>query len=109
MKNKNNDKVRELEIELVKIKYAKNSNKLQSELKELNKIHVFDENLHENNNEILLDFVGEFEMVGNLKVGDQIRQKNVRIRNMDDFEAYINAIDQDYDSEDTTFIGFIQK
>ena len=42
-------------------------------------------NLHEIKNEILLDYVGAFEMVGNLKVCDQIRQTNNRFRNMDDF------------------------
>ena len=36
-----------MENDLVKIKYAINPNKLQSELKELNKIHVIDKNLHE--------------------------------------------------------------
>ena len=46
-KNENIDKYKEFEIQLVKIKYANNPNKLQSELKELNKIHVIDENLHE--------------------------------------------------------------
>ena len=30
-------------------------------------------------------------MVGNLKVGDQIRQTHSRFRNMDHFEAYINS------------------
>ena len=63
-KNKNVDKIKELE--LVKIKYANNHNKLQSELKELNKIQVIDKNLHEIKNEILLDYVGELEMVGSL-------------------------------------------
>ena len=48
-------------------------------------------------------------MVGKLKVGDQIRQTNIRFRNMDDFEAYINAIDQNYDSEDAIFNGYIYK
>ena len=48
-------------------------------------------------------------MVGNLKVGDQIRQTKIRFRNMDDFEAYINSIDQDYDSEDAIFNGYIYK
>ena len=48
-------------------------------------------------------------MVGNLKVGDQIRQTNIRFRNMDDFEAYLNAIDQDYESEDAIFNGYIYK
>ena len=48
-------------------------------------------------------------MVGILKVGDQIRQTNVRFRNMDDFEAYINATDEGYDAEDAMFNGYIYK
>ena len=55
------------------------------------------------------DYEGEFEMVGNLKVGDQIRQTHIRFRNISDYEAYINAIDQDYDSEDSIFNGYIHK
>ena len=108
-RNKNLDKIKELEILLVNIKYANNSNKLQSALKELNKIQVVNKNLHEIKQEILQDYIGTFEMVGNLKVGDQIRQTHVRFRNMDDFEAYINSIDQDYDSEDAIFNGYIYK
>ena len=57
-------------------------------------------NLHEIKNEILVDYVGAFEMVGNLKIGDQIRQTNIRFRNMDDFEFYINSIHERYDAED---------
>ena len=106
-KNKNLDKIKQLEILLARIKYADKPDKLHSELKALNKIQVIDKILHEIKNEILLDYVGEFEMVGNVKVGDQVRQTNVRFRNMDDFEAYINAIDQDYDSEDAIFNGYI--
>ena len=45
-KNKNVDKFKDLEIELVKIKYANNPNKLQSALKEFKTIHVIDKNLH---------------------------------------------------------------
>ena len=48
-------------------------------------------------------------MVGNLKVGDQIRQTHIRFRNMDDFESYFNAIDEVYDAEDAIFIGYIYK
>ena len=48
-------------------------------------------------------------MVGNLKVGDQFKQTNIRFRNMDDFEAYINAIDQGYDAEDAIVNGYIYK
>ena len=39
-KNKNIDKIKQLEILLVNLKYANDPNKLQSELKELNKIQV---------------------------------------------------------------------
>ena len=48
-------------------------------------------------------------MVGNLKVGDQIRQTHIRFRNIDDFEAYINAIDEGYDAEVAIFNGYIYK
>ena len=82
---------------------------LQSALKELNKIQVIDKNLHEIKQEILIDYEGVFEMVGNLKIGDQIRQTHIRFRNIDDFEAYINSIDQGYDSDDCIFNGFIYK
>ena len=40
--NKNYDKIKQLEITLFKIKYENDPNKLQTELRELNKIHVID-------------------------------------------------------------------
>ena len=108
-KNKIFDKIKQLEILLVRIKYSDKPDKLQSALKELIKIQVIDKNLHEIKQEILQDYVGTFEMVGNLKVGDQIRQTHVRFRNMDDFEAYINSIDEGYDADDCIFNGYIYK
>ena len=48
-------------------------------------------------------------MVGKLKVGDQIRQTHIRFRNIADYESYINAVNQDYDSEDSVFNGYIYK
>ena len=48
-------------------------------------------------------------MVGNLKISDQIRQTHVRFRNKDDFEAYINSIDEEYDADDCIFNGYIYK
>ena len=107
-KYKNLNKNKQLEILLVNIKYANDPNKLQNILKELNKIQVIDKNLHEIKQEIL-DYEGEFQMVGNLKIGDQIRQTHIRFRNISDYEAFINAIDQDYDSEDAIFNGYIYK
>ena len=46
-------------------------------------------------------------MVGRLKNGDQIRQTDIRFRNIDDYEDYINAIDQDYESDDAICNGYI--
>ena len=48
-------------------------------------------------------------MVGNLKVGDQIRQTHTRFRNIDDYEAYINSIDESYGARDAIFNGYIYK
>ena len=89
--------------------YANNPNILQSALKELIKTHVVNKNSHEIKQETLIDYIGEFEMVGNLKVGDQIRQTHIRFRNMDVYETYINSIDQDYVSEDAIFNGCFYK
>ena len=100
-------KNKQLEILLVRFKYADKPDKLEKVLRELNKIQVVDKTLLEIKNEILLDYVGEFEMVGNLKVGDQIRQTHFSFRNIDDYESYNNTIDQDYESEDAIFNGRI--
>ena len=108
-RNKNFDRIKHLGILLVRIKYANKPDKLQSALKELNKIQIFDKNLHEIKQEILQDYIGTFEMVGNLKVGDQIRQTHIRFRNISDYEAYINKIDDGYDADDTIFNGYIYK
>ena len=62
-KTKNIDKIKNLKIELVKIKYADKPNLLENALKELNKIEVIDKTLHEIKNEILGEYNGGFEMV----------------------------------------------
>ena len=55
------------------------------------------------------DYEGDFEMVGNLKVGDQIRQTHIRFRNFDDYESFINSIAEGYDAEDAIFNDYIHK
>ena len=105
----NFDKIKDFEILLVRIKYADKPDKIEKVLKELNKIQVLNKNLLEIKNEILLDYVGAFEMVGNLKVGDQIRQTIIGFRNMDDYESYISSIDEGYDAEDVIFNGHFYK
>ena len=107
--NKNFDKIKELEIDIVKIKLSNNPNKLQSALKELNKIQVNNKKLHEIKQETLVDYTSEIEMVGSLKVGDQIRQTQLRFRNISEYEAYINSIDEGHDAEDAIFNGYIYK
>ena len=94
---------------MVKIKYANDPNKLQSELKELNKIQGVNENLHEIKQETLVDYIGEFEMFRRLTIADQTRETHTRIRNITEYEAYIKAIDQDYESDDAIFNGYNYK
>ena len=108
-RNKNFDRIKQLEILLVRSKYADKPDKLQSALKELNKIQVIDKNLHEIKYEILHDYDGTFEMVGTLLVGDHTKQTHIRFRKMIDFESYINKIDNGYDADDTIFIGYSYK
>ena len=44
-------------------------------------------------------------MVGKILPGDQKRETHTRFRNMDDFESYVNAIDERYEAEDAIFYG----
>ena len=64
-------------------------------------------NLHETKSKILLDFKGEFELSASIVIGPVERKTNIRFRNMDDFESYINPIDIDYDSEDVLITGYV--
>ena len=65
-------------------------------------------NLHEVKNEILEDYRGDFELIGSMLVGEVEQKTNFRFKNVDDFEGYINAIDNSgYDSEDVIFTGWL--
>ena len=108
-KNKIFNKIKQLKILLVNIRYANDPKKLENALKELNKIEVIDKNLHEIKYEILEDYEGDFESIGILIVGDQTKQTHNRFRNMDAFESYIIKIDDGYDADDTIFNGCIYK
>ena len=48
-------------------------------------------------------------MVGSLKNGDHIGQTHIRFRTITVFEQNINAIDQDYESEDAIFNSYVYK
>ena len=79
------------------------------ELATSNKIYVNNLNLHEIKNEILQDYNNDFELNGKMIIGPVEHKTNIRFKNMDEFEKYINAIDIDYDSEDVTFTGYVCK
>ena len=102
-KNKKIDKIKQIEIQLVKIKYVNNPNLIESKLKELNKVQVVDKKLREIKNELLGDYGGEFGMIGILSVGDEIRETHIRFKNITDYERYIKAIDEGYEAEYATF------
>ena len=85
---------------MVKIKYVDKLDKLQYALKESNKNHVVNKNLHEIKQVIFLNYTGDFEMVGKLSLGDQIRETINRFRIVTAYESYFNAIDEGYEADD---------
>ena len=106
-KEKNIDKIKQIEIKLVKTVYANIPSKLQSELKELNKKHIVDLNLHEIKNDKSRDYTGDFEMVGKLSIGDIVQTTHKRFTNSFDYEVYLKSIDERYASNDSFFNGHI--
>ena len=58
---------------------------------------------------MLRDYKVDFETVGKLSVGDQIRTTDTRFGNIFEYEAYINPIDERYDAEDAIFNGYFFK
>ena len=44
-------------------------------------------------------------MVGRLQIADQTPETHIRFTNIDEYESYVNAIDQDYESQDAIFNG----
>ena len=65
--------------------------------------------LHEVENDLLGDYEGEFERIVPLISGEHIRKIHIRLRNFNDYETYIKAIDIDYDSEDSIFTVFFKE
>jgi len=65
--------------------------------------------LHEIKNEILQDYTSDFELNGKMIIGPIEHKTNIRFKNMDDFESYINTTGVDYDSENVTFTGYVYK
>ena len=56
-------------------------------------------NLHGIKNKFSLVYTGDFELIGSMLIGEKEQITNIRFQNVDDFESYINAIDNGgYDS-----------
>ena len=67
-------------------------------------------NLHEIKNEIVEDYTGDFELIRLTLIGEVELETNTRFKNADDFESYINSIDNaGYDSDDVIFSGWLYK
>ena len=47
----------------------------------------------------LQDYTKDFELYGLMIIGPVEHKTNIRFKNMDDSESYLNATDVDYDSE----------
>ena len=69
------------------------------------KTYVNGLNLHEIKSEFLLNYTGDFALNGSKIIGPTEHKTNIRSKNMDDFQNYINAIDIDYGSGDIYFTG----
>ena len=79
------------------------------ELATSDRIYVNGLNLHEIENDFLLDSKGDFESNWLKLIGPIEHKTNIRFKNMLFFETYINAIDIDHDSEDVSFTEYFYK
>ena len=55
----------------------------------------------------MLDYTGYFEFSGLMIIGPVEHKTNIRFKNSDDFESFMEKIDDDYDSEDVIFTGWL--
>ena len=60
-------------------------------------------------NTVLDDFSVDFDRIGSMLIGGIELKTKIRYENIDDFENYDNAIDDDYYSEDVIFTGSLYK
>ena len=56
-----------------------------------------------------LENTGDFEMIVSMLIGETERKTNIRSRNVDDFETYINATEIDYVIKDIIFTRRLTK
>ena len=56
--------------------------KLESELREVNKIRDVDLNLHDIKEKFLVDYTGDFEMIGTLIIGENVGNTHIRFEKL---------------------------
>ena len=66
-------------------------------------------NLVQNKDEVLKEHAVDFEMIGSMLICELEQKTYIRIRNVEGFETYINAIDVDYGSGDVIFTRWSSK
>ena len=74
------------------------------ELAEADKSNIKGLNVHEIRDK-LNDKNRGFELVGHITINGIKKKTNIRFKNMNDFETYIEKIDEKYDGEDVVFEG----
>ena len=65
--------------------------------------------MHQTKSEKILDFTGDFELIGFLLIAELERRTNSKFKTIDDFETYINAIVVDYNTGDVILTGWLYK
>ena len=73
------------------------------ELATTNKKNVKGLNLHEIKKEILLDYTGDFQLIGSMLVGKTEQKLTIRFKNVDGFETYFFDIDNSGNDSDVDF------
>ena len=65
--------------------------------------------LHETKYDLLGHHEGEFEKIGDLINGEDVRKTQIRFRNFNEHEAVMNAMAMEYISEDSIFTNVLYK
>ena len=73
----------------------------------MNKFFVIGLISHQNKDELSKDDTSDFEMVGILVIGENLKNTHIRFRIFNDYESFSFSTDDGYDSSDAIFNGYI--
>ena len=77
---------------MIKLKNGNNPRKLEGELREINKMNVNTLKIHQLKKEKKIDYPWDFEMEGELMVGEYVRKFQLTFRNFDDYETILTQL-----------------